>query len=107
MGRSIPLALVYLDTNIVSAIAKNDLHPWEMDALLQILEKSKTGRLKLTTSEVTRSEIERLQGRNRPPVQMVYNLLEDVAYIDDHKVLGFHSQWDGQGDLPPEFFHSL
>ena len=53
---------VYLDNNIVSAIAKDD-SPSESDALDRLLKAMDEGKVQLVTSEVARSEIEAYQDK--------------------------------------------
>lgn len=89
--------LLYLDNNLVSAIIQDDQNDAEMDALIWLLEQRKAGMMQVVTSEVSRREIERLKGDTRRPVQMVYSLIDDVPFVEDHRLLGFHSQWGRLG----------
>ncbi len=86
----------YLDTSVVSAIGKDDM-PAESAALMQLLEASDAGKLKLMTSEVTRREIELLEGQHRRNVEVVYRLLKKVRFIEAQELVGFRSQWRPQG----------
>jgi hypothetical protein len=72
--------LAYLDTCIVSGIAKGDL-ALEQDAVLALLRLSKAGRLDLVTSEVTRTEIEGVPRPARDRHEAVYLLLSDVPLV--------------------------
>ncbi len=94
---------VYLDTNVVSAIAREDFPPDEMRALKQLLELSNTGKIELRASEVARREIESYKGEDKRTVEIVYLLLQKIPFVEDHEVLGFHNQWDqwgGGGSFP-------
>jgi len=91
---------VYLDTNVVSAIAREDFPEDEMRALKQLLELSNTGNLELRTSEVARREIESYKGEDKRTVEIVYLLLQKVPIIEDHKVLGYHSTYPLVEDHP-------
>ncbi len=88
----------YLDTDIVSAIAKDD-YADETDALDKLLELSSAGNLELVTSELTRREIDAYKGQHRKGVARVYLLLKKVPFVEDHTLLGIHSQWDRYGGV--------
>jgi predicted nucleic acid-binding protein len=87
---------IYLDNNIVSAIVKDD-YPDESAALDKLLESVEARKLEIVTSELTRREIERYQGSTRKAIDRVYRLREKVSFLDDHTVLGFHSEWHSSG----------
>ncbi len=91
----------YLDTNILSAIVRDD-YPKESEALDKLLEFAEAGKVEIVTSELTRKEIERYQGQQSKSVQRVYRLVGRVNFLEDHKLLGFHSEsypWGG-GSFP-------
>lgn len=69
---------LYLDTCIVSGLAKEDLPTVEQEALAELLELHKAGRLKLVTSHITKQEIAKIPLRARLRHIMIYNLLENV-----------------------------
>jgi predicted nucleic acid-binding protein len=72
---------VYLDTNLVSGIRKQDLGP-EQQALRRLLLAYKRGTVSLVTSHVTLEEIEKLpEGEVREGQQEIYALLNDVPPI--------------------------
>jgi hypothetical protein len=83
---------VYLDNNIVSALAKDDM-PTEHDSLVTLLEFYRAGRVQLVTSEVSGREIQKL---NQMPLNLnaVYCLLAKVEFIEDQKLLGINSYID-------------
>ena len=91
---------LYLDNCIVSGVVKEDLCASEIKALEVILRLFREGSLDLRTSEVTRREFER-HGcpQKRKEFQEVYELLKQVPYVEDHEVVGFHSQWDHLGGV--------
>jgi len=68
----------YLDTCIVSGLAKEDLSPDELEALRRILEERKQGNVSLVTSQVAKEEIERIPEEHRSKHEIIYNLLSDV-----------------------------
>jgi hypothetical protein len=65
---------VYLDNNIVSAIAKDD-EPAESSALDRLLTAKDEGKVDLVTSELTLQEIKRYQGSMRTPLERTFRLL--------------------------------
>ena len=85
---------IYLDTNVVSTIAKDD-HPDESSALEKILEFHKIGRVQLVTSDLTRQEIQKL---NNPDYERkhkaIYNLLENVPLVEAQRLYGFNTYGD-------------
>jgi predicted nucleic acid-binding protein len=98
---------VYLDTNIISALAKHDMPELTSRALMKLLDLSNMATFKLVTSEVARREIEKLEhlppdpslDRDKWILGVMYRLLEKVEFIEDHTVLGFHNQWDRYGGV--------
>lgn len=88
---------VYLDNNIVSAIARDDLSPNEMTALKELLELASAGTLELRTSGVAHKEIEQYKGKDKRTLQIVYLLLNKIPVVEDHKVLGAYSQFGSLG----------
>ena len=88
----------YLDTNIVMAIAKDD-YPEESEALDKLLELSDGGEVEIVASELTRREIEPYKGEQSKNIQRVYRLLGKVNFLENHRLLGFHSQWDRYGGV--------
>jgi len=90
-------ALVYLDTCVVSALAREEKPT--VDAIYGLLEFHKTGRVRVLTSSVTRDEIDKIPEEHRRRHSVIYNLLADVSYIDQQRLLGFHSQWGPSGGV--------
>jgi hypothetical protein len=74
----VTLPTAYLDTNLVSGLAKRDLRAREHKALRELLRLHKAGSLALVTSHVTREEIERLPGAVRELHEDIYALLVNV-----------------------------
>ena len=68
----------YLDTCIVSGLAREDLNHDQLAALLQILEERKSGRVSLVSSLVAKEEIDRIPEEYRFKHEIIYNLLSDV-----------------------------
>jgi hypothetical protein len=69
---------VYLDTCIVSGIAREDLTSAEQGAVLALLRFHKARRVELVTSEVAKREIARVPQKFRSRHEAVYFLLQDV-----------------------------
>lgn len=49
------------------------------------------------TSDLTAKEISAYQGSAKADIENVYARLKKVPFIEDHKVVGFHSYWDRFG----------
>ena len=86
---------VYLDTNLVSAIARDD-HPGESEALAALLRKRHEGKVRMVTSKVTGVEIERCSGQHRGDIQRVYDEMKKVAYVEPETHVGYNSYWDDE-----------
>lgn len=72
---------VYIDTCIVSGIAKRDLAETESDALLKLLNMGKRGTLEVVTSEHTATEIARVPSEYRRPHEFILSLLANVPAV--------------------------
>jgi hypothetical protein len=68
----------YLDTCIISGIAREQLVPAEQTAVLELLRWHKQGRVSLLTSDVTRQEISQIPEHLRFQHEALYSLLADV-----------------------------
>jgi hypothetical protein len=98
----------YLDTCIVSGLAKGDLTKSELDALVRILEARKRNRVNLVTSEVTKGEIAQIPEQHRRVHQVVYGLLDDVpAAVTHHKDSGLTLLGVGGGQREDPLFAKL
>jgi predicted nucleic acid-binding protein len=73
---------VYLDTCIVSGLAKEDLSVDDTSALLAILEAHKAGRLALVTSRLAHDEIAKIPEQHRARHTVIYSLLADVPMAE-------------------------
>jgi hypothetical protein len=73
----------YLDTCLVSGLAKRDLRPSEHEALRQLLWLRKAGALVLVTSPVTREELQRIPPDARELHEDIYALLDDVPLAQE------------------------
>ncbi len=85
----------YLDSNVVSAIAKDDT-PAESEALDRLLAASDVGAIDLVTSELTFDEIKRYSGTSRKAVERTFRLLEKVPIVKWDELLGMHSYGDSR-----------
>jgi len=84
---------VYLDNNVVSAIAKDDTAA-ESDAIDRLLAAQDAGKVDLVTSELTLDEIKRYSGPARKQVERTFRLLEKVPTVRWDELLGIHSYGD-------------
>jgi predicted nucleic acid-binding protein len=85
---------VYLDNNIVSAIAKDD-EPAEADSLDRLLIAWRDRKVDLVTSELTLAEIKRYQDtRMRAAIERIFRLLEKVEIVRWDRLVGMHSYGD-------------
>ena len=90
---------VYLDHDILSALAKGDMPTATLNALIQLLQFSKAHKIGLFISDVHRKEIEGYGGslpadRNRWNLEVVYLLAENVQFIEAQRLLGINVYWD-------------
>ena len=76
---------VYVDTCIISGIAKRDLTEGESTALLKILQLRKQGTLEVVTSEQAAVEIARIPPAHRRPHELVLSLLAEVPIVQTHR----------------------
>ena len=72
------LLTAYLDTCIVSGLAKEDLAQPDLEALLKGLQKHKNEALSLVTPRVTKEEIDHIPKEYRLKHEVIYNLLSDL-----------------------------
>jgi predicted nucleic acid-binding protein len=83
----------YLDNNVVSAIAKDDT-PEESDALDRLLVAMGEGKVDLVTSDVTLTEIKKLEGPWRKLTERTFRLSAKVPVVSWDTLLGIHSYGD-------------
>ncbi len=69
---------VYLDTCIISGLAKEDLTEKELNALMELLKLHKKGEVSLVTSSVTMQELEKIPSTARRKHELIYLLLKDI-----------------------------
>lgn len=79
-----PTPKAYLDTCIVSGLAKGDIAEAEVSALLRILDARTAGRVELLTSAVVNAEISRIPAPHRTAHAAIYKLLADVPTAPTH-----------------------
>lgn len=89
--------MLYLDNNIVSAIAKDDT-PTESDALRRLLVAREEGRLEFVTSEITLEEIKRYAGEAeaKPLVEQVYEQIRKIPVVRWDELVGIQSYGDAR-----------
>jgi hypothetical protein len=73
----------YLDTNLISGLAKEDIRPVELAALRDLLRRRKAGQLILCTSAVASEELGGIPATARAPHEDIYPLLDDVPTVDE------------------------
>jgi predicted nucleic acid-binding protein len=83
---------LYLDNNIVSALAKDDT-PAESEALLAILRAFEAKRCELYTSAITLEELKRYKGPGH--IEFVYRLVGRVPVVDYEEFSGGFEEGDG------------
>ncbi len=89
----------YLDNDVVSAIVKEDFPAHDIQVLRQLMVFFDEGKVDLRTSKLILREIERYKGLKKTGMQEVYRRLNKVPFVEDHELLGFHSQWSHQGGV--------
>ena len=94
------LKMVYLDHTLLSGPAKRDLGPVELAALRRIRKWYKAGRLDLRISKVHKRELDRYRDtKMSAAIEQLFSDFSQVAFVEDHELLGFHSQWTRQGGI--------
>jgi predicted nucleic acid-binding protein len=73
----------YLDTNLVSGLAKGDASADELAALYKVIELMHAGRVRLVTSPVTKEQIEKVPAEHRAPHTAIYVLLAKLPTVDE------------------------
>jgi hypothetical protein len=94
---------IYLDNDVFSTMEKQDM-PTEASAIDKLLEHHESGKIRLVTSQVTQTEIDRLKefparSRNHKILTYLYRLMEKVPYLDEQKLLAFQSNWTKKGGV--------
>src|SRR5262245_29161626 len=73
----------YIETCIVSGLAKGDLPSSTTEAVLRILQFRSCGLVSVVTSSVTKSEIDRIPEKHRTPHQAIYSRLLDLPIAQE------------------------
>ena len=84
---------VYLDNNVISAIAKDDTAP-ESSALDRLLEAHEQNKVGLVTSELALQEIKQYQGYDRKSVERTFRLLAKVPVVRWDELVGMNVYMD-------------
>jgi len=74
----------YLDTNIISAIAKQDFCEKTMKTILEVINRAKIGEVELHTSELTQEELMEIPEEYRYYHTLVYNLIKNVTTFSEY-----------------------
>lgn len=88
---------IYLDTDVISGIAKADFEPKENQALRNILDRFEKGEFALVTSKVAKEEIDKCKHDQRKDITKVFEQLEKVQFVEDHLVKAFHNDNHARG----------
>jgi predicted nucleic acid-binding protein len=86
----------YIDNSVISALAKGEF-PAETSAFEELLARFEASQIELVTSELTAKEIEPYVGNSKENMRATFTRLLSVGFIEDHRVVGFHSQWSSMG----------
>src|SRR5256885_514065 len=78
VGQVMSLPSAYLDTCVISGIARQDLKTVELEALSKILELYQQSKIRLVTSDVARGEIDKIPEQFRYTHKAVYLLLSTL-----------------------------
>ncbi len=73
----------YLDTNIISALAKKDFCENTMKSVLEVINYSKLDAIELHTSELTQEEIMNIPEEYRYHHFLIYNLIKNVSIVSE------------------------
>jgi predicted nucleic acid-binding protein len=82
----VPTVRAYLDTCVVSALAKGDAPGQEVAALQELLSAFQAGRVELTTSPLTLQELSRIPEKHRSPHVEIYNALEKIPQAPTYRI---------------------
>ena len=77
------LTIAYLDTCVVSGLARNDLPPAECEAMIELLHRYEVGSVDFVTSAVALSELEQIPSEHQAPHITVYRLLRKVTVLTE------------------------
>ena len=73
---------VYLDTCVISALVKEDIHDQEFDALKNILVLHGENKISLVTSEIAREELDKIPDEYKSKHLIIYNLLRNIPVLN-------------------------
>jgi hypothetical protein len=80
---------VYLDNNIICAMGKDDMQdPGEARAIAIIRAMFNAGQVILCTSDVTKEELDKWEGDQKPVVLQVYDPLPKVPHVKRQELQG-------------------
>ena len=83
---------VYLDTNVISGLAKGEYPEKVATALLEVTALAKNGQIELYTSDVTAEELELIPPGYGRQHFVIYNLIRNIARAPErrqfHHVIG-------------------
>lgn len=74
----------YLDTNIISTLAKEKEKKEEKVIILEIIRCAKRGEVELHTSDIVHKEIDEIPEEYRYYHSLIYNLIRNVIILTEH-----------------------
>jgi hypothetical protein len=83
---------LYLDHNIVSAFGKGDT-PGQTESIEHLWQLDERGEVQLRRSKLHQRELDKYDNASgAAAIQQVLERLSNVEFVEDHELLGFHSQ---------------
>ncbi len=86
---------IYFDNDVASAISKRDLNEEELNAIDQLFNWMRSGKIVIGTSRQSLREMSRAPSQYQAELKTGISGLEVAE--NDHKVLGFHMQTNQRG----------
>jgi hypothetical protein len=77
------LTIAYLDTCVVSGLARNDFASAEREAMIELLRRYEVRSVDFVTSAVALSELEQIPSEHQTPHLAVYHLLRKVRVLSE------------------------
>ena len=73
--------MIYIDTCIISGLVRNDIQPNELNSLNILLKSFEFGLINLTTSEITRLELDKIPEQYKEPHIELYKNFENIPLV--------------------------
>ena len=91
--------LAYLDTCVISGLAKNDLKTSESDAMVALLSAESSEVIRFVTSTSALDELSRIPDEHKTPHLAIYHLLEKVRALKEPSLTRM-APWGGSMGNP-------